>query len=150
MAEFKHIIRIANTDLEGKKQILYALRKIKGVDIMFANMALSNAGIEKNKKAGELLDGEAEKLNDIILNPKKYGCPEWLLNRRKDVETGEDTHLLTADLDFAKETDVKRMMKTKSYKGLRHQARLPVRGQRTKSNFRRQKGKGLGVKKKSR
>ncbi len=150
MAEFKHIIRIANTDLDGNKQILYAMRKIKGVDIMFGNMALSNAGIDKTKKAGELIDSEAEKLNDIILNPKKYGCPEWMLNRRRDVETGEDIHILTADLDFAKETDVKRMMKTKSYKGLRHQRRLPVRGQRTKSNFRRNKGKGLGVKRKSR
>lgn len=150
MAEFKHIIRIANTDLDGKKHILYALRKIKGVDIMYANMALASAGIDKTKKAGELLDSEAEKLNDIIQHPKKYGCPEWMLNRRNDVETGEDTHLLMADLDFTKDTDIKRMMKTKSYKGLRHQARLPVRGQRTKSNFRRQKGKGLGVKKKGR
>ena len=148
MAEFKHLIRIANTDLEGKKHILYALRKIKGVDIMFANMACACAGIEKTKKAGELLDGEAEKLNDIILNPVKYGAPEWMLNRRKDIETGEDTHLLMADLDFAKEQDIKRMKKCKSYKGLRHQWGLPVRGQRTKSNFRRQKGKGLGVKRK--
>ena len=148
MAEFKHLIRIANTDLEGKKHILYALRKIKGVDIMFANMALAHAGIEKTKKAGELLDNEAEKLNEIIANPKKFGCPEWMLNRRKDVETGEDTHLIMADLDFTKDNDIKRMKKTKSYKGLRHQRRLPVRGQKTKSNFRRSKGKGLGVKKK--
>ena len=148
MAEFKHLIRIANTDLEGKKHILYALRKIKGVDIMFANMALSIAGIEKTKKAGELLDSEAEKLNDIILHPKKYAAPEWMLNRRKDFETGEDTHLLMADLDFSKETDIKRLKKTTSYKGLRHQWGLPVRGQRTKSNFRNKKGKGLGVKRK--
>ena len=148
MAEFKHLIRIANTDLDGKKHILIALRKIKGVDIMFANMALGAAGIDKEKKAGELLDSEAEKLNDIILNPQKYGAPEWMLNRRKDPETGTDGHLLMADLDFSKETDIKRMKKVKSYKGLRHQARLPVRGQRTKSNFRRNKGKGLGVKRK--
>lgn len=148
MAEFKHIIRIASTDLDGKKQILYALRKIKGVDVMYANMALAAAGIEKSKKAGDLIDSEAQKLNDIILNPKKFGAPEWMLNRRKDIETGEDTHLLMADLDFSKENDIKRMKKVKSYKGLRHQWKLPVRGQRTKSNFRRTKGKGLGVKRK--
>lgn len=148
MAEFKHLIRIANTDLDGKKHILVALRKIKGVGVMYANMALSIAGIEKTKKAGELADAEAEKLNDIILNPGKYGAPEWMLNHRKDIETGEDQHLLMADLDFAQENDIKRMKKVKSYKGLRHQWRLPVRGQRTKSNFRRTKGKGLGVKKK--
>ncbi|MBN1275597.1 30S ribosomal protein S13 [Candidatus Woesearchaeota archaeon] len=149
MGEFKHIIRIASTDLDGRKHILVALKKIKGVNIMFANMALAAAGIDKTKKAGDLLDSEAEKLNDIILNPKKHGAPGWMLNRRKDIESGEDTHLLMADLAFTKETDIKRMMKTKSYKGLRHQARLPVRGQRTKSNFRRNKGKGLGVKKKT-
>lgn len=148
MAEFKHLIRIANTDLDGRKHILIALRKIKGVSIMFANMACSLAGIEKTKKAGELLDSEAERLNDIILNPQKFGAPLWMLNRRKDVETGEDTHVLMADLDFSKEQDIKRLKKTKSYKGLRHQWGLPVRGQRTKSNFRRNKGKGLGVKKK--
>ena len=148
MAEFKHLIRIANTDLDGKKHVLIALRKIKGVDIMFANMALAAAGIDKQKRAGELLDSEAEKLNEIILNPKKFGAPSWMLNRRKDPEMGVDGHLLMADLDFAKENDIKRMKKVKSYKGLRHQARLTVRGQRTKSNFRRNKGKGLGVKKK--
>ncbi len=148
MAEFKHIIRIANTDLDGKKHILIALGKIKGVSVMFANMALSMAGIDKTRKAGELIDSEASKLNDIILNPQKYGAPEWMLNRRLDPETGENAHLLMADLDFAKDNDIKRMKKLKSYKGLRHQWRLPVRGQRTKSNFRRNKGKGLGVKKK--
>jgi len=148
MAAFKHIIRVANTDLQGEKQVLYAMRKIKGVDVMFANMALATAGIDKTKKAGELLDNEAQKLNDIILNPSKYDCPEWLLNRRKDVETGQDKHTLTADLAFAKESDIKRMKKTKSYKGMRHQAGLTVRGQRTKSNFRRNKNKGLGVSRK--
>jgi small subunit ribosomal protein S13 len=52
-------------------------------------------------------------------------------------------------LKFAKENDVKMMKKIKSYRGLRHQWSLPVRGQRTKSNFRRNKGKGsLGVKRK--
>jgi len=148
MAEFKHIIRIANTDLDGKKSILFALRKIKGVNVMYANMALAIAGIDKKKKAGELLDSEAQKLDEIIRNPLKHGAPTWLLNRRRDYETGEDKHLLLADLDFAKENDIKRMKKVKSYKGLRHQWGLPVRGQRTKSNFRKNKGKGLGVKRK--
>ena len=67
---------------------------------------------------------EAQKLNDIILNPSKYDCPEWLLNRRKDVETGQDKHTLTADLAFAKESDIKRMKKTKSYKGMPRRRRF--------------------------
>ncbi len=148
MVEFKHIVRVANTDLDGRKAILFALRKIKGVNIMFANMALNSIGIDKTKTTGDMLDAEIKQLNDFILNPVKHGAPTWMLNRRKDFETGEDTHLLMADLDFTKENDIKRMKKVKSYKGLRHQWGLPVRGQRTKSNFRRNKGKGLGVKRK--
>ncbi len=148
MAEFKHIVRVANTDLDGHKPILFALRKIKGVNVMFANMVLSFAGVDKTMKAGDLSDEQVAKIDEIVRDPVKFGAPSWLLNRRKDYETGEDKHLLLADLDFTKETDIKRMKKVKSYRGLRHQWGLPVRGQRTKSNFRRNKGKGLGVKRK--
>ncbi len=148
MVEFKHIVRVANTDIDGNKQVLFALRKIKGINIMFANMVLNSLGIDKTKKAGELLDEEVKRLNEFIQNPAAHGAPTWMFNRRKDYETGEDVHLLMADLDFSKENDIKRMKKVKSYKGLRHQWGLPVRGQRTKSNFRKNKGKGLGVKRK--
>lgn len=149
MAEFRHIVRIANTDLNGDKQIMYAMRKIKGVNVMYANAILSIAGVEKDKKAGELSDPEINQINEVLKDPKKHNIPEWLLNRRKDYETGEDTHILGADLEVEKDNDIKRMKKIKSYKGLRHQWNLPVRGQKTKSNFRRNKGKGLGVKKKA-
>ena len=52
------------------------------------------------------------------------------------------------DLIFSKQQDVRRLQKIKSYRGLRHAANLPLRGQRTKSNFRRNKGKAVGVKRK--
>ena len=149
MSEFRHIVRIANTDLKGEKQILVAMKKIKGVDVMYANMALSIAGVSKIKKAGDLSDAEVEKIDEALKNPTSNHVPVWLLNRRKDYETGVDTHLLNADLDYEKDNDLKRMKKLKIYKGLRHQWGLPVRGQRTKSNFRKNKGKGLGVKKKT-
>lgn len=149
MNEFKHIIRVANTDLKGEKHILIAMTKIKGVSVMFANTVLGIAGIQKTKKAGDLTDVEAEKLTEILTNPGKFDVPTWLYNRKKDYETGEDMHLLNADLTFQKDNDLKRLKKLKSYRGLRHQWGLPVRGQKTKSNFRRQKGKGLAVKKKT-
>ena len=149
MAEFKHIVRIANTDLKGEKQILFAMKKIKGVDVMLANAALSIAGVDKTKKAGDLIDSEVKKIDEVLKNPDAHKVPSWLKNRRKDFETGEDVHLLNADLDFEKDNDLKRMKKNKTYKGLRHQWGVPVRGQRTKSNFRRNKGKGLGVKRKA-
>lgn len=149
MAEFKHIVRVASTDLNGNKQILFAMRKIKGVGVMYANMALNVAGVDKTKKAGDLLDSEVKKIDEILRDPKRFSVPSWIFNRRKDFDTGEDKHLLISDLDLAKDFDIKRMKKNKSYKGLRHQWGLPVRGQRTKSNFRRNKGKGLAVKKKT-
>jgi small subunit ribosomal protein S13 len=148
MAEFRHIVRIADTDLKGEKAILFAMKKIKGVDVMYANMALSVAGVDKTRKTGELMDSEIKKIEDALKNPKKHNVPQWLLNRRKDYESGEDKHLFSAELDFERDNDIKRMKKNKTYKGFRHQWGLTVRGQRTKSNFRKNKGKGLGVKRK--
>ncbi len=146
MVEFKHLVRIANTDIKGEKAILYALKKIKGVGVMYANMACYNAGIDKTKKAGELTAEEIKVLESALLNPE---APAWMLNRRKDPETGEDKHLIGSNLIFTKDNDIKSMKKIKSYRGVRHIQRLPSRGQRTKSNFRRNKGKAVsGLKRK--
>ena len=143
MAEFKHIVRIADTDLQGSKAVLYAMKKIKGVDVMYANAVLSVAGISKSKKAGDLIDGEVTKLNQILQTPEKYNMPSWLYNRRIDYETGMHIHVMGGKLRLMNEDDIKRMKKTKSYRGLRHQWGLTVRGQRTKSNFRKSKSKSV-------
>ena len=148
MAEFKHIVRLANTDLDGKKQILVAMKKIKGVDVMFANAVLSLAKVDKTKKAGDLTDVEVQKISQVLQKPSDVGLPEWLQNRQKDLETGDTFHITGPNLGLQKDDDIKRMKKTKSYKGLRHQWGLTVRGQRTKSNFRRNKGKTASVKRK--
>jgi len=145
--EFKHLIRIANTDLDGNKPIAYALRKIKGIGFQFANFICVLSGIDKNEKAGNLNDENIKKLNEVIKDHIKLGAPAWMLNRRKNYEDNTDKHLITADLDFTKDNDIKRMKKIKSYRGVRHMFGLPVRGQRTKSNFRKNKGKVTGVKK---
>jgi small subunit ribosomal protein S13 len=144
----KIMIRIANTDLEGKKQIYIALRKIKGVGFMFSNAICNSLGMDKRKLAGTLDENEVKAIEALIESPKKF--PNWLLNRRKDYDTGEDKNLSGADLDLKKDFDIKRLKKIKSYRGGRHDANLPVRGQRTKSNFRKNKGKvSLGVAKKA-
>lgn len=144
MAEdLKYIVRIANTDLDGKKHICVAITKIKGIGRIFANAICNITGIDKEKKTGYLTQEEILKLNEAISNSSSF--PKWMLNRRKDFESGEDMHLITADLAFTKETDIKRMRKTKSYKGMRHSWGLPVRGQKTKSNFRKNKGKVKSV-----
>lgn len=145
--DFKHILRIANTDIDGNKPILSALRKIRGVSFMFANMVCALTNIDKKKKTGYLTDDEANRLDEAIKNPQKYNAPSWMFNRRKDYETGEDKHIVTGDIEFYRGTDIKRLKMIRSYRGVRHAEGQPVRGQRTKSNFRKNKGKVMGVRK---
>jgi len=147
--DFKHIIRIANTDLNGARPIGMTLRQIKGIDFMFSNLVCHLAHIDRKKRTGDLGEEELKRIDAVIKDPLKYGAPFWILNRKKDIETGEDKHLVTIDLAFTKDNDIKTMKKIKSYRGIRHILGQPVRGQRTKGNFRANKGKvHLGVKKK--
>ncbi|MFH0936484.1 MAG: 30S ribosomal protein S13 [Candidatus Woesearchaeota archaeon] len=82
-------------------------------------------------------------MEEIVKDQKSI--PSWLKNRRKDYETGQDEHITGTDLKFKKDTDIKRMRKIKTYRGMRHSYGLPVRGQRTKGHFRH--GATVGVKK---
>jgi len=84
-------------------------------------------------------------VENFLKNPD---VPSHMVNRSKDFETGEDKHLVGSDLELRKEFDIKRLRKIKSYRGLRHGVNLPVRGQRTKGNFRPNKMKGGGIRKK--
>ena len=143
--QYKHLVRIASTDVDGKKTILYGLQKIKGVGLSFANAVCAATKINPHTKSGTLNEKQVSDLDKAIRNPAAF--PKWLLNRRKDQDTGDDKHVILGDLQFAKENDIKLMKKIKSYKGTRHMFGLPARGQRTKSNFRRNKGKVMGVKK---
>jgi small subunit ribosomal protein S13 len=147
MAEFKHIVRIANTDLKGEKRLVIGLQRIRGVGFNLAAALCHVSGIDREKRTGELTDAEERRLTEAVLHPEAQGIPVWMLNRRKDYETGEDKHLIMADIAFALENDKKRESRMRSYKGLRYTRGLPVRGQRTKSNFRPNKGK-VTIKKK--
>ncbi len=146
----RYFVRIANTDLDGNKQVMYALSKIKGVSIMLANAVCTLAGVDKFQKIGTLSEDKVKRLNQVIDDPLNNNVPEWMLNRRRDPETNEAGHIVGPNIRFVQDNDIKNMRRIKSYKGMRHARGLPVRGQRTKSNFRRSKSKGkgaLGVKK---
>ena len=140
------IVRILSKDIEGKMNIYVGLTKIKGISWTMSNAICKKLGIEKTKKIGALTEGEIEKISTFMKNPD---LPEYIFNRKQDLETGEDRHLIGVDLDLTKEFDIKRLRKIKSYKGFRHALGLPLRGQRTKSNFRKNRRKGAGIKKKS-
>ncbi len=143
--EESRIVRIMSKDIEGNKTIYAGLTKIKGVSWTFSNAICNKLGFDKKRKIGSLSNEEIKKISDFIKNPK---IPAHLLNRRKDLETGEDKHLTGSDLELRKEFDIKRLKKIKSYRGFRHMSKLPTRGQRTKSNFRKNRAKGSGIKKK--
>ncbi len=146
MAEDRYIIRVANTDLDGKKRLTYALRKITGINTSLAHALCVVAGISPDKKAGQVTEKEEAQLNVLISDVRKAGLPDWMLNRQRDPETGEDLHLIGSDVKFVGENDIKFQRKLKTYKGQRHAARLPVRGQRTRSNFRKHRKKQVSKK----
>lgn len=145
---FKHIVRIANVDLPGEKSIRFALTNIKGVGLRFADAVCILAKVKKDTKTGVLSNDQIAMLDKMVVNPLAHGFPTWMVNRRKDYDTGEDKHLITGTLNFVQENDLKRLKKIKSYRGTRHIHGQPSRGQRTRSNFRRNKGKVVGVNKK--
>jgi small subunit ribosomal protein S13 len=144
---FKHFIRIANTDLNGDHSIERALKQINGISFQFARAVCTVLRINGLQKVGYMDEKTVQRIESLLKDPVKAGIPHWMFNRRKDVETGQDMHILTTDLDFIQSNDIKMMKKIKCYKGVRHMHGQPVRGQRTKSHFRKNKGKGLGVKK---
>ncbi len=140
------VIRILSKDIEGGMGVYVGLSKIKGISWTFANAICNVLKIDKRRKIGSLSEEEIKKITEFSKNPK---VPNYLLNRRKDFETGEDKHLTAGDMELQKEFDIKRLKKIKSYKGYRHSAGLPLRGQRTRSNFRKNRRKGAGIKTKN-
>jgi small subunit ribosomal protein S13 len=145
--EYRHILRIIGVDVEGTLKVPYAITKIKGMSLSLGSAILKKAGVDPEKRAGFLTETEIEKIEDIIKNPAKYGLPNWLLNRRKDPDSGKDMHLISADLVLRTKMDIEQMKDMKSWRGYRHAYGLKVRGQRTKTTGRA--GKALGVKKKT-
>ena len=141
----ERMIRILSEDIEGGMTVYAGLTRIKGISWSLANAVCKVLKIDKNRKAGSLTDEEIKKISEFIKNPQ---LPSFILNRRFDFETGKDIHLVGTNLELQKEFDIKRLKKIKSYRGIRHSAGLPVRGQRTKSHFRKNKAKGAGIKKK--
>jgi len=137
------LVRILSTDIPGNKNIYVGLTSIKGISWGFSNAICNILGLDRRKKIQDLNEGEIAKIVEFIKNPK---VPSYLLNSRKDFEQGKDSHIFGSDLDLKKEFDVKRLKKIRSYRGWRHALGQPVRGQRTKSHFRKNKAVGVGKK----
>jgi small subunit ribosomal protein S13 len=141
----QQIIRIAETNLDGRKSVETAIRNVRGISFMLSNAITGNLGFH-GKKLSQLSESELKKLEEAVMNPETVGVPSWMLNRRKEPVSGKDRHLVASQLEFTKKMDINELKKLKCYRGVRHISGLPVRGQRTRSSFR--KGKTMGVKRK--
>ena len=137
------IVRLADSDLDGTKKIKSALPKIKGVGPSLA-VALARAlNISETAYLGSLTDEQISNLEKAIQNPQSVGIPKFFLDRQSDPFLGGDRHLISSDLSFTKKSDIDFMKKMHMWKGIRHEQGQPVRGQRTRGNFRT--GKAMGV-----
>ena len=143
--DFNYILRLADSDIDGRSRIGMGLTSVKGVGARTALAICEIAGVDKEKLGGQLTDEEQQKIRDAI-ESYPTEVPLWMLNRQRDIETGDELHLFSMDVTMTQDDDIARLRATKAYRGLRHAARKRVRGQRTRSNGR--SGLTLGVQRK--
>ena len=113
--------RVAGAEIPSKKRVETALTYIYGIGPTSASKILTATGIE-NKRVFELDDSELALIREEV---EKY--------------------TVEGDLRRQVQLNIKRLVDIQCYRGRRHQARLPVRGQRTKTNARTRKGKSVPV-----
>lgn len=138
------LIRIYSKDIPGDRPLYVGLTYIKGISWSISNAMCHLLKLDKRMKISELNKEQIDKIEAFLQKPQIY---DYLKNHQRDYESGESKHILTNELDMTREFDIKRMKQIKSYKGMRHSLKQPVRGQRTRSHF-RTVGVAVGVKKK--
>ena len=141
--QYENLIRILGNDIPGEKKTLIGLTQIRGIGYMFANSILQILKINPDSRIGTLSSDQVSLIEKMIQDPKSQNFPIWFLNRQKDIETGDDLHLLTSDIAFNLRNDVEREKGVFSWRGYRHMYGLKVRGQRTRCTGR--KGGAVGV-----
>lgn len=140
-SEFQNLLRIISTSVEGHRTLAFGLSKIRGVGRRLARVIVEIASrtdptIDPRMRTGMLTEAQQELLVNIIREPVKHGVPHWMVNRQKDLRTGENRHISGTDLELMTKLDVDRMKRTRSWKGIRHMYGLKVRGQRTRTTGR--------------
>lgn len=115
--------RIAGVVIPADKQVQVALTYIYGIGPKLASTILAAAKIEPTTRVKDLTEAEEKKLRDIV----------------------DNDYTVEGDLQRLVTGNIKRLKDIKSYKGVRHNAGLPVRGQRTRTNARTRKGRAIAV-----
>ena len=110
--------RIAGVDIPKTKQIWVALQYIYGIGRTTSIKLLDEVGIERTQVVSSLTEDEINRLREIIAKSFK----------------------VEGDLRKENTLNIKRLMDTGSYRGVRHRRNLPARGQRTRTNARTRRG----------
>ena len=110
--------RIAGVDLPKNKVVEIGLTAIYGIGRTSAKKIMAEANIDSSKRIKDLTEEEEAKIREII----------------------ERDYVVEGDLKREVSLDIKRLMEIGCYRGMRHKRKLPVRGQRTKTNARTRKG----------
>jgi len=117
------LARISGVNLPTNKRVKVALTYIYGIGPTTANEICKVVGISDDKRVNKLADDEVLKIREYI--EKKYK--------------------VEGDLRSESSLNIKRLTDLGTYRGLRHRKKLPVRGQRTHTNARTRKGKGIAI-----
>lgn len=115
--------RIAGVTIPDNKQVWVSLTYIYGIGPKTSYSILSTAGIEPTVRVKDLTDAEISKLQDTLTA----------------------NHMVEGELQRVVTENIKRLRDISAYRGLRHAANLPVRGQRTRTNARTKRGKKITV-----
>lgn len=134
--DFQHILRVLNTNVDGRTKVMYALTQIRGIGRRFSNVVCKKAEIDMGKRAGELSAAELESLMVIVANPRQFRIPDWFLNRQKNYKDGKYLQQVSNQLDTSLRDDLERLKKIRNHRGLRHYWGIRVRGQHTKTTGR--------------
>ena len=110
--------RIAGVDLPRDKRIEIGLTYIYGIGTTLAEKIISQAGIDADTRTHALTEEQVTQLRAII----------------------ESNHKVEGSLRGEVNMNIRRLMDTGAYRGLRHRRGLPANGQRTKTNARTRKG----------
>ena len=142
---FRYIVRVANTDLDGTRPTGLALTGVGGVGLRLAEVACRLANVPAAEMIGNLSEETVEGI-EATLNALPTKVPLWMVNHTREPLMGESLHYIGPDLETRRRDDVNIMRMVRSYRGVRHERGQKVRGQRTRSNGRT--GMAAGVLKK--
>ena len=109
--DFQHILRVLNTNVDGRAKVMYALTQIRGIGRRFANLVCKGAEIDLGKRAGELSAAELESMMVILAKPEDYKIPVWFLNRQKDFKDGKYSQLSSNAVDTKLRDDLGSLLK---------------------------------------